>query len=695
MCSLKNIFFSVARAFYLSLFLLLSCHPLFAQSKTDILHQLDSVYQNTDKEGKAAATISLAQFYASYNLDSARWVLERGLQFVRENQLPQYEPRLLNGMGITFYIEGDYAQAAHYYEQSLKINEAIQDSVGLGVNYSNLSNVYQALGKPVEALNYFYQAIELSTNQKDSLTLADIYNNLSNLYFHLNETDKALLYLRKSVQLYEQLGAEDLAATYNNLAVGFGKTNQFDSAHYYYRKAYHHALEINDKSSIILTLGNIANISYKEGKIDSALTLSKKVLELSADYFTLPQVIQAHNTLARVYLEYGELDSSEVHALKVLSLATDRAFLSGKVLALNQLHKVYHQKGRNELAYQYLLEYLAKNDTLQGDETRTQLARAETQYEYQNKLDLQARDYELQLTQKSLVNRLYLIGLISLALIVLLMIRLALVRRKLNKKLADRNAQIERDHHQIAIQKDELQELSEFKSKVLAVMAHDLKSPLASLQSMLSLFSDTDEEDIGVFRQMLLQLNQQIVVLMQNVDNLLNWAHIQVQGDQVFTNETAQIDEIIPPVIGLHQSLAKDKLLKVEVSIDPLLENESIQTSSESARIILRNLLSNAIKYSPEGETIAIRVSKIQNEVRFEVEDHGSGLSEELKSRVFQNKLPSIKGTRKEKGTGLGLLLAFEFVKRSNGSIGVESIEGQGSIFWFQLPLAKRTLNKV
>lgn len=551
------------------------------------------------------------------------------------------------------------------------------------------------MGKPVEALSFFHKAIELSDAQKDTLNLADIYNNLSNLYFHLNEPEKALLYLRKSVQLYVLMNAEDVDATYNNLAVGFGKMDQYDSAYHYYRKAYRHALANNDKSSIILTLGNIANMSYKEGDIDSALTLSMKVLELSADYFTLPQIIQAHNTLARVYWEYGEIDSSEVHALKVLHLAKDRAFLSGQALAINQLHKIYHQKGRNDLAYQYLLEYLAKNDTLEGEETCTQLARAETQYEYQNKLDLQAKDYESQLTQKSLVNRLYLIGLISLTFIVLLMIRLALVRRKLNKKLAERNAQIERDHHQIAIQKDELQELSEFKSKVLAVMAHDLKSPLASLQSMLSLFSDTDEEDIGVFKQMLLQLNQQIVVLMQNVDNLLNWAHLQVQGETLATKETAKIQEIVPPVIALHQSLAKDKALRIDVAIDPLLENENIQSSAESARIVLRNLLSNAIKYSPEEETIAIRVSKVQNEVRFEVEDHGSGISTELKSRIFQNKLPSVKGTRKEKGTGLGLLLAFEFVKRSNGSIGVESNEGQGSIFWFQLLLEKRTLNKV
>ena len=77
-----------------------------------------------------------------------------------------------------------------------------------------------------------------------------------------------------------------------------------------------------------------------------------------------------------------------------MELASDRAFLSGQVLALNHLHQIYHRKGNYELAYAYLQAHHAKNDTLQGEETRTQLARAEAQYDYQNKLDLQAKEFE-------------------------------------------------------------------------------------------------------------------------------------------------------------------------------------------------------------------------------------------------------------------------------------------------------------
>ena len=171
-------------------------------------------------------------------------------------------------------------------------------------------------------MSYFHKAIELASQQKDSLTLAEIYNNLSNLYFHLNESETALPFLRNSVQLYELIGAEDLATTYNNLGVGFSTSMNYDSAFYYYKKAYQFLSETKDLGSQVLTLGNIAQVKYQMGQIDTALILSKKVLQLSANYFSLPQIIQAHNTITRVYFQYGELDSAEYHAQKVMELAS-------------------------------------------------------------------------------------------------------------------------------------------------------------------------------------------------------------------------------------------------------------------------------------------------------------------------------------------------------------------------------------
>lgn len=134
------------------------------------------------------------------------------------------------------------------------------------------------------------------------------------------------------MQLYELIGAEDLATTYNNLGVGFSTSMNYDSAFYYYKKAYQFLSETKDLGSQVLTLGNIAQVKYQMGQIDTALILSKKVLQLSANYFSLPQIIQAHNTITRVYFQYGELDSAEYHAQKVMELASDRAFLSGQVL---------------------------------------------------------------------------------------------------------------------------------------------------------------------------------------------------------------------------------------------------------------------------------------------------------------------------------------------------------------------------
>ena len=89
------------------------------------------------------------------------------------------------------------------------------------------------------------------------------------------------------------IDSEDLVATYTNLDVGFAEVEAYDSAFFYYSKAYDLSTGKLDKGSIILTLANVASTAFRMGNLDTALVLSKRVLDLSSDYFTLLQVVLA------------------------------------------------------------------------------------------------------------------------------------------------------------------------------------------------------------------------------------------------------------------------------------------------------------------------------------------------------------------------------------------------------------------
>jgi signal transduction histidine kinase len=104
-------------------------------------------------------------------------------------------------------------------------------------------------------------------------------------------------------------------------------------------------------------------------------------------------------------------------------------------------------------------------------------------------------------------------------------------------------------------------------------------------------------------------------------------------------------------------------------------------------KLVLRNLMSNAIKYSGDGGVIKIYSERTKNKIRISVSDIGVGISEDMKNKIFTSQRVNTYGTSNEPGTGLGLMLCKEFLEKIGGSIWVESEQGKGSIFSFDIPL--------
>jgi hypothetical protein len=105
---------------------------------------------------------------------------------------------------------------------------------------------------------------------------------------------------------------------------------------------------------------------------------------------------------------------------------------------------------------------------------------------------------------------------------------------------------------------------------------------------------------------------------------------------------------------------------------------------------VLANLLSNAAKFSPQSTSVKVNVQRLADRARVEVRDHGPGISDEFKSRIFGRFMQADSSvTRTQGGTGLGLHITKELVERMGGWIGFESATGRGTTFWVEFPLAK------
>ena len=105
---------------------------------------------------------------------------------------------------------------------------------------------------------------------------------------------------------------------------------------------------------------------------------------------------------------------------------------------------------------------------------------------------------------------------------------------------------------------------------------------------------------------------------------------------------------------------------------------------------IFRNLLSNAIKFTPEGGTVSVNATTTNDRLMLSIEDTGLGMSPEDLKKLFKlDEFHSTNGTDGEAGTGLGLIVCRDFVKRHGGDLNVESLPGKGSRFTFDLPVSK------
>jgi signal transduction histidine kinase len=228
----------------------------------------------------------------------------------------------------------------------------------------------------------------------------------------------------------------------------------------------------------------------------------------------------------------------------------------------------------------------------------------------------------------------------------------------------------------------ELEKLNQQKNRVFSIIAHDLRGPLVNLSEVLKMVSNsqiTDEE----FKHLAPILSKDITYTTDLLENLLHWSRSELAGfglKQEFLNiRTAIVNEI--------NYLTPSAKLKGVAIINDVFPNQIAYADTLMFQIVVRNILSNAIKFCNDGCKILI-MSSFQRGgfLKIEIIDDGSGMSEDYLKKVFTSEIVSGRGTNNERGTGLGLMICKEFMKRNKGEIFIESELGKGTKLTLFLP---------
>jgi two-component system CheB/CheR fusion protein len=233
----------------------------------------------------------------------------------------------------------------------------------------------------------------------------------------------------------------------------------------------------------------------------------------------------------------------------------------------------------------------------------------------------------------------------------------------------------------------ELEELNTHKESVLSILSHDLRSPLSSIIGTAKYLKDNFHKmRPEAIQEMLDLLYKSSVDELDMLDYLVEWARIKYASD-VFAPTQIKLTDYINKVYETLNETASINTISLHHEIEA---DTSVFADSKMLVSIIQNIVSNAIKHSKKGGTITVSAKSKDNKIIVQVKDTGVGMSKEIMAKLFTPQMKTLSETRKtDKGAGIGLLLVKGFLEKNGGEIWVESIEGEGSSFYFTLPIEK------
>ena len=539
--------------------------------------------------------------------------------------------------------------------------------------------------------------------------LASLYNDLGHSYGYimLNE-QKQNFYLGKALEIYSvQKDTVNLVFIYSIIAEYFRSTEQYDSCLYYTQKSYQLlSTGTGKKTTESYLLAVKGTLQYKKGNYQEALALLYQSAGLY-DY-QLGNVPVAYFTLSEYYLKTGNIDSGLYYSRKAYNDA-QLFHVSTEILNAGiMLGKLYEKQGKTDSAVKYFSLSMILNDSINNAD---------------KKRKLQSQDFEEQLHQQELEKekanlKFYTLigGLFILLIIAFFLLRNNRQRKKVNVLLHKKNQEIESTLSELKSTQSQLIQSEKMASlgELTAGIAHEIQNPL----NFVNNFSEVSRELIEELKSQKSKLKseEQDEILNDIDNNLEKINHHGKRADAIVKGmlqhsrknsgqkESTDINALCNEYLRLsyHGLRAKDKSFNAvltEVGIKTDFDNTvgKINIVPQDIGRVLLNLFNNAFYAVNEKKKsyelsamgyellVSIQTKKLNDKIEIRVEDNGNGIPASIKEKIFQ---PFFTTKPTGQGTGLGLSLAYDIItKEHNGTIKVESKEGEGSTFIIQLPI--------
>ena len=638
------------------------CAALAAQ--TPVIDSLEHVLASGElkKREKAELLKNLANAYSSVDTAKCRKYALETIKLSQSIGYKKMEASAYIALATIYYPNGDPEKFIKYNMEALKIaqaNEGLELQEGIVQIY--LGNHYLAADQYYLSHDHYKKAEKLLTKLNDKKRLTQLYRNLTLVFDQIHDDENIVYYANLLKEAAEGSGnySETLLAELALATVKYRNNNA--EALEPFLDLYQKSIPLNNIHTAMLAT-HCGELYMLLNRPREALYYLHRVNDKAQDFGNSSLRIQSAKKvfLAEAYAMLHQTDSAKYHLEKVQETPfidyVDKPTIYRISSMLDADRGDYRSALENYKKFHHLSDSIAKS------QKTTEIARMKNWHE------LEQKDNENYLLQQEQQKQQKLIRTLTGALM-LIVILLAL-SVFLYRKTAEKNR--------------ELKQLHTVKDKLFSVVAHDLRSPMGALMSMLNLANE-NELDSETLTQLLKDISARVDDTYSLLDNLLHWSRSQMQGmtpaPVVFDAQDGS-----RAVTDSLQSIAAHK----NIILNNRIAKQQIYADRDMFAVVVRNLTMNAIKYTPEVGEITLASELKDNMLIISVKDNGTGMTQEVQDKLFKlSETRSKRGTNNESGTGLGLVLCADFVKINGGDIWFTSVQDEGSTFYFSIRINK------
>lgn len=580
------------------------------------------------------------------NPDEARRLAKQALMLSKKAGLRHSIGESFNLIGVSYWVQSNIAISQFYL--TLAIPYLKNDKAALSGCYTHIARNYVDLKDYTKSQYYFNEALKLAGNNRNAK--AQIYMELISLYIATGNYNKGLSYIDTSFKYNSTAHDTNIEALlYNKLAQIYS------------------AQDILDKAQAALDSSNQVASHLRNKRLKAALQIYTGRLFLLKNK---PKDAIAHANMG--YLIADSIDASEVK-LRALKLLADvyqkQGDLQQNYAVHARINKFYENLNiaNNDKTLNLIQEYFKLNTRLNQIE--------------QNNASNTANEELIKVQHKK-------IGLLVVLLITAIIFSVVVFiyykqKNELNNKLQAQHEVLLEQKKLIEEQRTDLEEVNKIKDKLLVVIGHDLRTPIASLSNIADLFT-ADYITAEEAKNLMIDLAPVIKSAELTLSNLMAFASSQIRGKSAMASKFS-----ICPVIEEMKDTFEHQLLQKEIAfINQCFSDSDIWADINHVKVVLRNLISNALKFTNHGGEVKVTSMNKDSHMLICVEDNGIGMTPFEANKLFKANLHfSQPGTSGENGTGLGLLLCKEFIELNGGTIWLETAKNEGCKFYVTLPL--------